>query len=76
MEDTMIYTVKEVAAMLHTSPNYIYKLIENGCLPALKLGSVKVLKSSLLKFLIDNEGKDLSDISCIKKLDVSSLGAE
>lgn len=37
------------------------------------LGSVKVLKSTLLKFLIENEGKDLSDINCIKKLDVSLL---
>lgn len=76
MEETMIYTVKEVAAMLHTSPNYIYTLIDKGCLPAIKLGSVKILKSTLIKFLIDNEGKDLSDINCIKKLDVSSLGAE
>ena len=73
MEETMVYTVKEVAEMLHTSPNSIYKIIENGYLPALKLGSVKILKSTLLKFLIDNEGNDLSDINCIKKLDVSSL---
>lgn len=59
--------------MLHSSPNYVYKLINNGYLPAIKLGSVKVLKSTLLKFLIENEGKDLSDINCIKKLDVSLL---
>lgn len=51
----------------------MYKLINNGYLPAIKLGSVKVLKSTLLKFLIENEGKDLSDINCIKKLDVSLL---
>lgn len=76
MEDNMVYTVKEVASMLHTSPNYIYKLINNGCLPALKLGSVKILKSSLIKFLIDNEGNDLSDIESIKKLDVSTVRSE
>lgn len=73
MEDTMIFSVHEVAKMLHPSPNYVYKLINNGYLPAIKLGSVKVLKSTLLKFLIENEGKDLSDINCIKKLDVSLL---
>ena len=28
MEETMVYTVKEVAEMLHTSPNYIYKIID------------------------------------------------
>lgn len=66
----MIYTVQEVAKMLHSSPNYIYKLIEKGYLPALKLGSVKILKSSLEKFLLENEGKDLSDIDNIKNLNV------
>lgn len=28
MNETMIYTVKEVAKLLHCSPNYIYELIE------------------------------------------------
>lgn len=72
MEDTMLYTVREVAALLHISPNYVYVLIDKGCLPAIKLGSVKILKSTLIKFLMENEGNDLSDINCIKKLDVSS----
>ena len=70
MEETMVYTVKEVAEMLHTSPNYIYKLMEYGYLPAIKLGSVKILKKSLDNFLIENEGNDLSDIENIKKLNV------
>ena len=61
--ERLIYTVQEVAALLHSSPNYIYTLIEKGFLPALKLGSIKILKSSLEKFLIDNEGQDLSDIN-------------
>ena len=61
--ERLIYTVKEVATLLHSSPNYIYQLIEKGFLPALKLGSVKILKSSLQNFLIDNEGFDLSDIN-------------
>lgn len=62
MNETLIYTVKEVAKLLHTSPNYIYKLVENGYLPAIKIGSVKILKTSLEKFLQDYEGKDLSTI--------------
>lgn len=62
MNETLIYTVKEVAKLLHTSPNYIYRLVENGYLPAIKLGSVKILKTSLEKFLQDYEGKDLSTI--------------
>ena len=68
MNETLIYTVHEVAKILHSSPNYVYKLIEYGYLPAIKLGSIKVLKSSLEQFLIENEGKDLSNINEIKKL--------
>ena len=68
MNENMVYTVKEVAKMLHSSPNYIYELINKGYLPAIKLGSVKILKSSLEKFLIQDEGKDLSDTNRIKSL--------
>lgn len=70
MNETMIYTVKEVAKLLHCSPNYVYELIEKGYLPAIKLGSVKILKKSLDSFLLENEGNDLSDIKNIKKLNV------
>lgn len=40
--ERLIYTVQEVATILHSSPNYIYELIEKGYLPALKLGSIKI----------------------------------
>ena len=68
MEDRLIYTVQEVASILHSSPNYIYELIRKGYLPAIKLGSLKVLKSTLERFLMQNEGKDLSDLNDIKKI--------
>lgn len=71
MNDNMVYTVKEVAKILHSSPNYIYKLIENGYLPALKLGSIKILKSSLEKFLENNLGKDFSNLDDIKELKIT-----
>ncbi len=71
MNETLVYTVQEVARILHSSPNYIYTLIDKGYLPALKLGSIKILKSTLEKFLIENEGNDLSDISNIKKLETN-----
>lgn len=68
--DRLIYTVQEVASVLHSSPNYIYLLIEKGFLPAIKLGSIKILKSSLEKFLIDNEGQDFSNLDDVKILNV------
>ena len=68
MDERLIYTVQEVASILHSSPNYIYELIRKGYLPAIKLGSLKVLKSTLERFLIQNEGKDLSDLNNIRKV--------
>lgn len=73
MNNSLIYTVKEVATILHTSPNYIYSLIEKGYLPAVKLGSVKILKSSLENFLIVNEGNDLSNLDNVKKLSMKEV---
>ncbi len=70
MSERLIYTVQEVAKILHSSPNYIYLLIENGYLPAIKLGSIKILKSTLEKFLVENEGRDLSDMNNIKKINL------
>ena len=71
MSDKLVYTVQEVAKMLHSSPNYIYSLIDKGFLPAIKLGSIKILKSTLEKFLIENEGNDLSYINNIKKINTN-----
>lgn len=71
MSEQLIYTVQEVAKMLHSSPNYIYSLIDKGFLPAIKLGSIKILKSTLEKFLLENEGNDLSDINNIKKINAN-----
>lgn len=76
MNDILIYTVQEVAKMLHSSPNYIYALIDKGYLPAIKLGSIKILKSTLENFLIENEGKDLSDINNIKMISLDNLDKE
>lgn len=71
--EEMVYSVHEVAKMLRCSPNFVYKLIDNGFLPAIRFGSIKILKSTLLKFLMENEGNDLSDMNNIKKIDVSSM---
>ncbi len=73
MNETMVYTVKEVAAILHSSPNYVYTLIKKGYLPAIRLGSIKVLKKTLELFLIDNQGKDLSNLDNVKPLDFNKL---
>lgn len=67
-EEQLIYSVQETAKILHSSPNYIYELIKKGKLKAVKLKSVKILKSTLEDFLKTNEGNDLSDIDNIRKI--------
>lgn len=76
MEEVLIYTVKEVAKLLHTSPNCIYRLIEYGYIPVIKIGSIKILKNSLEKFLIENEGNDFTNIKEVKKIDFNNIGEE
>ncbi|KAE9633743.1 helix-turn-helix domain-containing protein [Defluviitalea raffinosedens] len=66
--EEVLYTVTEVSKLIKTNPAYVYSLINNGLLPALKLGSLKVTRSSLLKFLETYEGKDLTDPTNIKEL--------
>lgn len=64
----MLYTVKEVSEILKTNVDYVHKLRKSGLLPFIKLGSYKVRKESVEKFLKDHEGKDLTDPFNIKGL--------
>lgn len=66
--EPVVYTVKEVSILLHTNPAYIYRIINLGLLPALKLGSIRVRRDALEDFLRRYEGHDLSDPNNIKSL--------
>ena len=68
--EEILYTVKETAKLLKVNPNYVYDLIKKEMLPALKLGSFKIRKTSLLNFVKENEGKDMTDLNNIKELKV------
>ena len=57
--EKILYTVREVSALLHIKQGFVYELIRAGLLPALKLGAYKVRREALYKFLEDNEGMDL-----------------
>ena len=59
--EKILYTVKEVSELLHTNQAYVYSLIKAGLLPVLKLGSYKIRKESLRRFLEEYEGKDLTN---------------
>ena len=72
MED-ILYTVPEVAKLLKTSQGLVYRLIKAKKLSALKLGALKVRRSTILKFLEDYEGYDISDPNNITELDGASI---
>ena len=72
--DIVVYTVKEVAGIIHSNTTYVYELIKKGFLPAMKLGNYKVRAESLQKFLAESEGKDLTDLDNIKNLSSADTG--
>lgn len=71
--DRMVFTVKETANILNVNVHLVYNLIREGLLPALKLGSLKIRKEAIQKFLIDYEGMDLTDLKNIVKLNTTNM---
>ncbi|WP_163468529.1 helix-turn-helix domain-containing protein [Fusobacterium sp. IOR10] len=57
----LLFTVTEASRLLKTNRNYVYKLIESKQLKVLKLGSLKIRKEELERFINESEGLDLSD---------------
>lgn len=66
--EEVLYTVKEVAALLKTNVDYVHKLRKAGLLPFLKLGSYKCRKQALDEFLAKYEGYDLTNPANIEEL--------
>lgn len=67
MED-MLYTVPEVAKLLKTNQDYVYKLHKTGLLKFLKIGRLKCRKATLDEFLAKYDGMDISDPENIKEV--------
>ena len=50
----MLYTVTEVAKLLKVNRNFVYKLINNGELEAVRIGSIKVRQEALNEYINRN----------------------
>ena len=50
----MLYTVSEVAKMLKVNRNFVYNLIKNGELEAVRIGSIKVREEALNRYIESN----------------------
>lgn len=46
-----IYTIKEVSKILKVNSNFVYNEIKNGKIKAMKIGSLKILESELMKYI-------------------------
>lgn len=66
--ENYLYTVAEVSEILKINRNAVYELINHGLLQGLKLGSMKITKFELLRFLKAYNGKNLDDLDNIKDL--------
>ena len=47
----MLLTVSEVAKMLKVNRNFVYKLIKDGELKAVRVGSIKVREDALNEYI-------------------------
>ena len=50
----MLLSVSEVAKLLKVNRNFVYKIINTGELEAVKIGSIKVKKEALNRYIEDN----------------------
>ena len=67
--EALLYTVPEVAEILKTNENYVYKLIRSGLLPCMQLGRYKIRRQAIVEFLEKYEGKNVSDPTDVKEID-------
>ena len=68
MED-MLYTVPEVAELLKTNVDAVYKLQKSGLLRFMKIGRLKCRKSTLEEFLEKYDGLDVTDPFNVKEVE-------
>lgn len=67
--EEMLYTVPEVAKILKTNADYVYKLQKSGLLKFMKIGKLKCRKSTLEAFLEKFDGQDVSDPFNVKEVE-------
>ena len=51
---TPLYTVSEVAKLLKVNRNFVYKLINDGELEAVRIGSIKVTADAVNRYIENN----------------------
>lgn len=62
----IVYTVPELATLLHTTNTTIRSLIKCGHIRAMKLGEIKVSQQEVERFLIESANVDYTDPTDLK----------
>lgn len=70
-----LYDISDVAKILKTNKNMVYKLIDTGHLTALKLGRLKVSCYELEDFIRRNNGKDFTDLQNVTQLSRNTINS-
>lgn len=68
IEKPLLYTIEEVATLLHTSTEFVYSLKESKLLPFIKLESYQVRHEALIEFLKTFEGFDITNPNHVRKI--------
>ncbi len=61
----ILLEVKEAAAEMRTSPAMVYRLVNAGVLPVLKLGRIKIPYTAIVEFVNRYLGHDVTDPEAI-----------
>lgn len=61
-ENAVLYSVSEVAALLHVNTGYVHRLRRAGLIPFFRLGSYKCRRGALEEFLIRCDGQDVDEM--------------
>jgi excisionase family DNA binding protein len=69
-----LLTVKEASKVLKCGLPYLYKIINAGLLPYMKLGHIKIRRSAIDEFILKYENMDLSNLDDITPLKGENYG--
>ena len=64
----LLFSIPEAAKMLGIGKNKMYEIVGSGLISVLKLGSMKITKQELERFVDSNMNMDLTNLDDIHEL--------
>ncbi len=73
-ENAVLYSVSEVAALLHVNAGYVHRLRRAGLIPFFRLGSYKCRRGALEDFLVRCDGQNIDEM--LRQIEVQATEGE